>query len=62
LTRQFSISLGPDAVAGGLEDIVAAALVPEVACLVHDRGVAGAAPAVVGIAGELGAVASSRFQ
>ena len=33
-----------DAVAGGLEDVVAAALVPEVAVVVHHRGVAGAAP------------------
>src|SRR5204862_7597808 len=42
-----------DAVAGGLEDVVAAALVREVAVAVHGRGVAGAAPAVVGVAGEL---------
>jgi len=42
-----------DAVAGGLEHVVAAALIPEITVGIHHRGIAGAAPRVVGIAGEL---------
>ncbi len=42
-----------DAITRGLEHVVGAALVPEIAIDIHHRGVAGAAPAVVDAAGEL---------
>ena len=45
---------GPDAVACGLEHVVAAAVIPEAAVGVHHRHVAGAAPAVFRAASELG--------
>ena len=44
----------PDAVACGLEHVVAAPLVPEVTVVVHHRHVARAAPAVLRVAGVLG--------